>query len=206
MINIANNQPNKPNDNSADERIKRGWYVIRTAGGKEKKVNEYIEHELEKRDIIKNNLFQILIPTEKYYQIKNGKRVSAERSFFPGYVLVDAIPVGSIQAIIKDLPYVAGFVTEGKDKDKIPVPLRSSEVDRILGRVDSLADQDEETIIPFVIGESVKIIDGPFSGFDGTINAISDDKRKLGVEVKIFGRKTVVELNFAQVTKELSNG
>ena len=85
---------------------------------------------------------------------------------------------------------------------KKPVPIRDSELNRILGRLDELADQDEETITPYVIGEAVKVTDGPFNGFDGTIEEIMDDKRKLGVMVKIFGRKTIVELNFSQVTKE----
>ena len=132
--------------------------------------------------------------------MKNGKRVSAERIFYPGYVLVEAVMTGDIQHMIRNIPYVAGFLSEGKDR--IPVPIRDSEMDRIMGRVDELASQDEETVTPFVVGEAVKIIDGPFNGFDGTVDEILADKKKIKVVVKIFGRKTLLELNFAQVTKE----
>lgn len=178
---------------------KKQWYVVRTAGGKEAKAKEYIEKEIAIRKL-GDKITQVLIPTEKYYQVKNGKRVSAERIFFPGYVLVEAKMSGEIQHIISDIPGVAGFLTEGKNK--IPVPMRQSEIDRIMGVVDEMAGQDEETLVPFVVGEAVKIIDGPFNGFDGTIEEVADDKRKLLVMVKIFGRKTPLELNFTQVTKE----
>ncbi len=181
------------------EEVAKKWYVVRTAGGKEKKAKEYIEKEIDARGL-GAALTQVLIPTEKYYQVKNGKRVSAERIFYPGYVLVECVLSGEIQHIIRNIPYVAGFLGEGKDK--IPVPLRESEINRIMGRVDSLVDQEEETVTPFVVGEAVKIIDGPFNGFDGVVEEIADDKRKLKVMVKIFGRKTLLELNFAQVTKE----
>lgn len=175
------------------------WYVVRTAGGKERKAKEYIEKEIAALGL-DHLVTQVLIPTEKYYQVKNGKRVSAERIFFPGYVLVEAIMTGEVQHVIRNITYVAGFLTEGKDHR--PVPVRADEMNRIMGRADELADQDEETVTPFIIGEAVKIVDGPFNGFDGTIEEIAADKRKLKVMVKIFGRKTLLELNFAQVTKE----
>ena len=175
------------------------WYVVRTAGGKEKKAKEYIEKEVEAAKL-GHLVTQVLIPTEKYYQVKNGKRVSAERIFYPGYVLVEAVMTGEVQHMIRNVPYVAGFLSAGTNH--IPVPVRDSEMDRIMGRVDELADQDEETVTPFVVGEAVKIIDGPFNGFDGTVDEILADKRKIKVVVKIFGRKTLLELNFAQVTKE----
>ena len=175
------------------------WYVVRTAGGKEKKAKEYIEKEVAALKL-DNLLTQVLIPTEKYYQVKNGKRVSAERIFYPGYVLVEAVMTGEIQHMIRNIPYVAGFLSEGPNH--IPVPIREAEMNRIMGRVDELADQDEETVTPFVVGEAVKIVDGPFNGFDGTVDEILADKRKIKVIVKIFGRKTLLELNFAQVTKE----
>jgi len=175
------------------------WYVVRTAGGKEKKAKEYIEKEVAALKL-GNLITQVLIPTEKYYQVKNGKRVSAERIFYPGYVLVEAVMTGEIQHMIRNIPYVAGFLSEGPNH--IPVPIRDAEMNRIMGRVDEMADQDEETVTPFVVGEAVKIIDGPFNGFDGTVDEILADKRKIKVIVKIFGRKTLLELNFAQVTKE----
>ena len=175
------------------------WYVVRTAGGKEKKAKEYIEKEIEALKL-QDCLSQVLIPTEKYYQVKNGKRVLAERLFYPGYLLVEATMTGELQHVIRNITYVAGFLSEGKDHT--PVPVREQEIDRIMGRVDDIAGQDAETETPFVVGEAVKITDGPFNGFDGTIEEITSDKRKLKVMVKIFGRKTLLELNFAQVTKE----
>lgn len=184
--------------------ITKKWYVLRAAGGKEKKAKEYLENEI-RRLGLGEYVSQVLIPTEKIFQIRNGKKVSTERIFFPGYVLVEAHLTGEIQHIIRNIPYIAGFLTEtvGKDKnDKHPVPLRLSEVNRILGRVDELLDQEEEIVTPFYVGEMVKITDGPFNGFDGTIEEVLQDKKKLVVIVKIFGRNTRLELNFVQVVKE----
>lgn len=182
--------------------IAKKWYVVRAAGGKEKKAKEYIENEI-KRLGLSDYISQVLIPTEKIYQVKNGKKVSMERIFYPGYILIEAALTGEIQHIIRNLPHISGFLTEKQGgKDKEPTPLRQSEVNRILGRVDELIDKDEENITPFVIGEAVKVTDGPFNGFDGTIEEVLEDKRKLKVMVKIFGRKTILELNFVQVVKE----
>ena len=126
-----------------------------------------------------------------------------ERIFYPGYILIEANLTGEIQHIIRNLPHVSGFLTEKQGgKDKEPSPLRQSEVNRILGRVDELIDKEEEIITPFVVGEAVKVTDGPFNGFDGTVEEVLEDKRKLKVMVKIFGRKTILELNFVQVVKE----
>ena len=126
-----------------------------------------------------------------------------ERIFYPGYILIEAVLTGEIQHIIRNLPHVSGFLTEKQGgKDKEPSPLRQSEVNRILGRVDELIDKEEEMITPIVVGEAVKVTDGPFNGFDGTVEEVLEDKRKLKVMVKIFGRKTILELNFVQVVKE----
>ena len=176
--------------------LEKKWYVIRVAGGKEKKAKEYIENEIKALGL-ENYVAQILIP-----QVRNGKKVSKESIFFPGYVLIEAHLTGELQHIIRNVPHVSGFLTERQGKDKEPIPLRPSEVNRILGIVDEQLEQDEENITPFVIGEAVKITDGPFNGFDGTIEEIIQDKKKLKVMVKIFGRKTLLELNFVQVVKE----
>lgn len=184
--------------------ITKKWYVLRAAGGKEKKAKEYLENEV-RRLGLSEYVSQVLIPTEKIYQVKNGKKVSMERIFFPGYILIEAHLTGELQHIIRNVPNISGFLTEKSDKDKNdkqPVPLRPSEVNRILGRVDELLEQEEENVTPFYVGESVKITDGPFNGFDGTIEEVLHDKKKLKVIVKIFGRKTILELNFVQVVKE----
>ncbi len=175
------------------------WYVLRAIGGKEKKVKEYIDNEIAIGDL-KGFVDQVLIPTEKVYQIRNGKKISKERNFFPGYVLIEAALVGEVTHTLRNFPNVIGFLGDTKGGD--PVPMRQSEVNRILGRVDELAETDEELNIPFVVGETVKVIDGPFNGFNGTIEIINEEKKKLQVMVKIFGRKTPLELSFLQVEKE----
>ena len=175
------------------------WYVLRAIGGKEKKVKEYIENEIAIGDL-KGFVDQVLIPTEKVYQIRNGKKISKERNFFPGYVLIEAALVGEVAHTLRNFPNVIGFLGDTKGGD--PVPMRQSEVNRILGRVDELAETDEEINIPYVVGETVKVIDGPFNGFNGTIENINEEKKKLEVMVKIFGRKTPLELSFMQVEKE----
>ena len=182
--------------------IAKKWYVVRAAGGKEKKAKEYIENEI-KRLGLDDYVSQVLIPTEKIYQIKNGKRVSMDRIFYPGYILIEAALTGEIQHIIRNLPHVSGFLSEKQGgKEKEPTPLRQSEVNRILGRVDEVIEKEEENVTPFVVGEAVKVTDGPFNGFDGTVEEVLEDKKKLKVMVKIFGRKTILELNFVQVVKE----
>ncbi len=175
------------------------WYVLRAIGGKEKKVKEYIDNEIAIGDL-KGYVEQVLIPTEKVYQIRNGKKISKERNFFPGYVLIEAALVGEVAHTLRNFPNVIGFLGDTKGGD--PVPMRQSEVNRILGRVDELAETDEELNIPYVVGETVKVIDGPFNGFNGTIEEINEEKKKLQVMVKIFGRKTPLELSFMQVEKE----
>lgn len=181
------------------EEIKRRWYVVRAISGKEKKVKEYMEMEIDRMKI-SDYVTQILIPTEKVFQIRNGKKVAKERNFFPGYVLVEASLVGEIPHIIKGIPNVIGFL--GGEKGGDPMPLRVSEVNRILGKVDELSENDEELNIPFIVGESVKVIDGPFNSFTGVIEEINEEKKKLKVMVKIFGRKTPLELSYMQVEKE----
>ena len=162
-------------------------------------MKEYIENEIARLNL-KEYISQVLIPTEKVYQIRNGKKISKERNFFPGYVLVEALLVGEVPHILKDIPNVIGFL--GVKGDEMPTPLRMSEVNRILGKVDELEAGDEELSMPFYIGETVKVIDGPFNSFTGVIEEVNDEKKKLKVMVKIFGRKTPLELSFMQVEKD----
>jgi len=181
-----------------DEQEKK-WYVLRAIGGKEKKVKEYIESEIIRLHL-QEYISQVLIPTEKVYQIRNGKKISKERNFFPGYVLVETSLVGEIPHLLRNIPNVIGFLGQKGNED--PTPLRLAEVNRILGKVDELAAGDEELNTPFYIGESVKVIDGPFNSFTGIIEEVNEEKKKLKVMVKIFGRKTPLELSFMQVEKE----
>jgi transcriptional antiterminator NusG len=179
------------------EEVKK-WYVLRAIGGKEKKVKEYIDSEVKRLDL-QEFVSQVLIPTEKVYQIRSGKKISKERNYFPGYVLIEAVLVGEIPHILRNIPNVIGFLG-GKNEE--PVPLRVAEVNRILGKVDELAASDEELNIPYFVGENVKVIDGPFNSFTGVIEEVNEEKKKLKVMVKIFGRKTPLELSFMQVEKE----
>jgi transcriptional antiterminator NusG len=175
------------------------WYVLRAISGKEKKVKEYIENEIARGDL-QGFVTQVLLPAEKVYQIRNGKKISKERSLYPGYVLIEAALVGEVTHILRNIPNVIGFLGATKGGD--PVPMRQNEVNRILGKVDEMADSNEELNNPFMVGETVKVIDGPFNGFNGTIEEINEEKKKLQVMVKIFGRKTPLELSFLQVEKE----
>jgi len=173
------------------------WYVIRAISGNEKKVKQYLESEISRLKL-EDYIAQVLIPTEKIYQVRKGKKISKERNYFPGYVLIEAVLVGEIPHIIKNIPGVLGFLgTKGEAH-----PLRPVEVNRILGKVDELAEQGEEINVPFIVGESVTVIDGPFNSFSGIIEEINEEKKKLKVMVKIFGRKTPLELGFMQVEKE----
>lgn len=173
------------------------WYVVRAITGHEKKVKAMIETELS-RDNLNQYVPEILIPTHKVYEIKNGKKTSREKNYFPGYIYIHANLVGEVLPTIKSINGVVGFLgSEG-----VPTPLRQSEVNRILGQVDEANDEGESMMVPFVVGEHVKVTDGPFSGFDGVIEEVNEEKKKLKVMVKIFGRKTPLELNYVQVEKE----
>ena len=170
--------------------LKKKWYVVRAVSGQEAKVKLYIEKEIEHLGM-QDFVAQILVPTEKVYQVRKGKKVTKERNFFPGYVMVEAALVGEVIHVIKSITGVIGFLGATKGGD--PVPLRMNEVNRILGKVDELTEADELMSNPFILGETVKVVDGPFNGFNGSIEKINEEKHKLLVMVKIFGRKTPLE-------------
>ncbi len=175
------------------------WYVVRAVSGQENKVKAYVENEMVRLGLA-DFIGQLLVPTEKVFQIRNGKKVSKERNFYPGYIMMETALTGEVVHAVKNVPGVIGFLGEVKGGD--PVPLRLSEVNRMLGKVDELAETEEQFNVPFIVGETVKVIDGPFNGFNGTIEKIIEEKRKLEVMVKIFGRRTPLELSFMQVEKE----
>ena len=174
------------------------WYVLRAVSGKEAKVKEYIDAEI-KNGRLGGNVAQVLIPTEKVVQVRpNGKRIVKERNYLPGYVLVEARLVGEIAHDLRFTPNVLGFLG-GLDN---PTPLRESEVNRILGKVDEMQEEAVEVVIPFTVGEAVKVTEGPFSGFSGVIEKVDNEKKKVTVTVKVFGRSTGLDLGFMQVEKE----
>lgn len=174
------------------------WYVVKTITGKEVKVKNYIISEI-KRKHYEDFLGQIIIPMEKIIQIKNGKKITKEKVHFPGYIMIEVNLTGEIPHIIKSTPGVISFLSSTRGGE--PVPMRKKEVDRILGKIDELLDSEDSFSIPYIINETVRVIDGPFNGFNGTIEKINEEKRKLEVMVLIFGRKTPLELSFMQVEK-----
>ncbi len=178
------------------------WYVLRVISGQEKKVKAYLETEVE-RSKLTDFIPQVLIPSEKVYEMRNGKKRVREKNFFPGYILVSAdLTNGEAYHSVNNIPGVIGFLgNNGTSASKDPVALRQSEVNRILGKVDEIDEQDAKLDKPFIKGESVKVMDGPFSGFTGSVEEIFEDKKKLNVTVKIFGRNTPVELSYMQVEK-----
>ncbi len=179
--------------------IVKKWFVVRAVSGKERKVKEQLELEIS-RQKLSDYVGQILIPTEKVFQIRNGKKINKEKTYLPGYVLVEAALIGEVQHVIKGITNVIGFLGGKKGGD--PIPMRLSEVNRILGKVDELSETEEELRIPFAIGEAVKVIDGPFNNFSGVVDEINEEKKKLKVMVKIFGRKNLLELSYMQVEKD----
>lgn len=179
------------------------WYVLRVVSGKEKKVKEYLD-----KDISRNNwnniVKQVFLPTEKVYKVQNGKKVMREKNYFPGYVMLEVVSGklnDDIVMYISNLTNVMHFLTDGKGSKGNIISLRKAEVNKMLGKVDEMNDQGVTLSEPFIIGETIKIIEGPFNDFNGVIEEITDEKKKLKVSVKIFGRSTPVELNYMQVEK-----
>ncbi|WP_254562899.1 transcription termination/antitermination protein NusG [Dyadobacter diqingensis] len=178
------------------------WFVLRAVSGQEKKIKSYIENEITRQKLTEF-VPQILIPSEKIYEMRNGKKRVREKNFFPGYIIISAdLSKGEVLHIITSIPGVIGFLGNAEGNSKVPVPLRQSEINRILGRVDEAEQHEEAPNMSFMKGETVKVVDGPFSGFIGLVEEVFDEKKKLNVVVKIFGRNTPVELSYAQVEKD----
>lgn len=178
------------------------WYVLKAISGKEASVKEYIELDMRNHGY-EDKVAQVLIPQENIIKVgANNKRVPAKRNLLPGYVLVEAALDGEITHMLRNTPNVLGFLG-GTDK---PSPVRQAEVNRMLGLGVEENVEVVETVVnvDFLVGESVKVNDGPFTGFDGIIEEVNTDKQKLKVSVKIFGRVTPLELSFVQVSKELA--
>lgn len=182
----------------AEPANEKKWYSLRVISGKEKKIQERIMLEIE-RSGWKDFIFSVIVPTEKVYKIRNGKKVMQERNLLPGYILIEALGTklnGDVAKLIADIPNVIHFL--GKET---PIPMTQAEANRLLGKVDESSEAGETLSEPFLIGETVKIVDGPFAEFVGDIQEVNEEKKKLKVVVKIFGRGTEVELNFMQVEK-----
>ena len=176
------------------------WYVLKAISGKENKVKEYIEGALVTSTLCKEYVSKVLIPTEKVVSLRGGKRVTKERNMLPGYVLVECNLTEECYPLLRNIPNVLGFLTDSKSSSKA-APVPQSEINKIIGNVDEAeaAAIVDET---FLVGERVKVITGAFNGFEGVINEVSPEKRKLKVVVTIFDRQTPLELGFDQVAKE----
>jgi transcriptional antiterminator NusG len=180
---------------------KTKWYVIKTVTNKEKKCKEFIDFEINNNSQLSSLVEQVVIPLEKTYHVRNGKKVATERNHYPGYILIEMDPtiLGEMMTVLKGINHVSGFLGAN---DKTPIALRDSEVTRILGKMDELANADETVLDKYFVGETVKLIDGPFNSFVGKVTDVNEDKMKLKLNVKIFGRETPLEVNYSQVTKD----
>ena len=179
---------------------KRGWYVLRAISGKEAKVKEILDAQIKNTDL-GNYLFQVLIPTEKVMTVRNGKKVVKERNLYSGYVFIEAELCGEVIHQLSNTTNVIDFL-RGREKGSAPERLRHSEVMRMLGAADEMADPDSFEVNDYIVGETVKVNDGPFNGFTGTIEKVDREKKKLVVMVKIFGRPNPLELDNSQVERE----
>ncbi len=203
--NIGDENPEVNTENpSATPAKETKWYVLRVVSGKERKVKEYLD-----KDIVRQNwdqyILQIFLPVEKVYKVVNGKKVMRERNFYPGYIMIEVLDGKLNDEMIQHLSNITNvmhFLTDGKGSKGNIISLRKSEVNKMLGKVDEMSDASGITMSePFIVGETIKIIDGPFNDFNGVIEEVNDEKKKLKVQVKIFGRATPVELSYMQVEK-----
>ncbi len=203
-MDITNNQiANTENEDQAPEENKpqqdTKWFVLRVVSGKERKVKEYLDKEISRSgwtDIVK----QVFLPVEKVYKVQNGKKVMRERNYYPGYVMIEVLN-GKLNEDLREAIRNTNSVIHFLGKEN-PIALRKSEVNKMLGKMDEMAEAGGVSMSePFIVGETIKIIEGPFNDFNGVIEEVNDEKKKLKVTVKIFGRSTPVELNYMQVEK-----
>jgi transcriptional antiterminator NusG len=179
------------------------WYVLRVVSGKERSVKEYLDKDIA-RNGWTNTIRQVFLPMEKVFKVQNGKKVMREKNYFPGYVMLeveDGKLTDDIVQHVSNISNIMHFLTDGKGSKGNIISLRKSEVNKMLGKVDEMNDIGVTISEPFIIGETIKIIEGPFNDFNGVIEEVNDEKKKLKVTVKIFGRSTPVELNYMQVEK-----
>lgn len=187
---------NTPQEQVTEQDTK--WYVIRIVSGKERKVKEYLDKEV-KINGWGNTILQILCPVEKVFKVLNGKKVLREKTLFPGYIMLEAVEGKLNDTMIQGITGVTNVIHFlGKEH---PIALRKSEVNKMFGKLDEVSEQGIGYAEPYIVGETVKIIDGPFNDFNGTIEEVNEEKKKLKIVVKIFGRATPVELNYSQVEK-----
>ena len=174
------------------------WYIVHAYSNFEKKVADDIENKAKQKGL-SSRIEQVVVPTEKVVEVRRGKKVDAERKFFPGYVLLKADLNDQVISLVKNTPRVTGFLGEDKHTAK-PMPITEKEAERILNQVQEGVERPKPSIT-FEIGEQVRVSDGPFASFNGTVQEVEEDRARLKVEVSIFGRAVPVELEFGQVEK-----
>ncbi|MEN8191210.1 MAG: transcription termination/antitermination protein NusG [Bacteroidota bacterium] len=180
-----------------EENTQAKWYVVKTFSGHENKVKNLIDAELRENEYLDARIIEVLVPTEKIFEVKDGKKKSKTRNFFPGYILVNADLDIKVKDFIVNSPSVMGFLGNQNN----PIPLQPAEVKRIVGRI-TQNEETERTDTIFRSGDFVKIVDGPFNNFSGVIEEVHEEKMKIKVMVSIFGRKTPVEIDFVQAELE----
>ena len=174
------------------------WYIVHAYSNFEKKVAEDIENKARQKGL-HERIEQIVVPTEKVVEVRRGKKVDAERKFFPGYVLMKADLNDAVISLVKNTPRVTGFLGEDKHSAK-PMHITEKEAERILHQVQEGVERPKPSVT-FEIGEQVRVSDGPFASFNGTVQDVDEERARLKVEVSIFGRAVPVALEFGQVEK-----
>lgn len=173
------------------------WYVVQTQTNYEKRVQHHINEQTVLNKLEKL-VEDVVIPVEQVVEVKNGKKKTSERKFFPGYVLLHANLTDELWHVIKSINHVSGFL--GAERGKKPLPISDAEAERMLKQMED-GVEDAKAVLNIDIGEEVRVIDGPFASFQGSVEAIDHEKSKLRVSVSIFGRATPLELDFTQVEK-----
>ncbi len=179
------------------------WYVLRVVSGKERSVKEYLDKDIQ-RQTWADKIIQVFLPMDKVYKVQNGKKVMREKNFYPGYVFIEVVDGQLNDDIVQHISGISNimhFLTDGKGSKGNIISLRKAEVNKMLGKMDEMSDTGMSMSEPFIEGETIKIIDGAFNDFNGVIEEVNEEKKKLKVIVKIFGRSTPVELNYMQVEK-----
>ena len=185
---------------SASNNIEKKWYALRTISGKEQKVKQLLEAEIKNSDL-GHYVSQGLLPTEKVYVTRGNKKVVKEKTRMSGYIFVEAVLTGEIEYELRNTTDIIDFVRNRENPPK-PEPVREAEINRMLGAADDVIEGIDEGVNDYMVGEEVKVISGPFNGFIGEIEDVNREKRTLKVMVKVFGRKTPLELENSQVERE----
>jgi transcriptional antiterminator NusG len=178
-------------------KTKKQWYAIRTMAGKERKAKENIEREVANNGI-GEWVGEIVLPIDNVYKLRNGKKFKKEKLVFPGYIFVELQLIGEVERVVKRTNMVIGFAG---DRDRKPIPMKDSEINRIKGKMEEVKKSEDNGVIPFIVGETISVIDGPFSGFNGEVGKVNHEKQTLEIKVLIFGRETPVTLSYLQVDK-----